>query len=170
MEKMLKIGVLTSPHGVRGEMKVYPTTDDPERFKSLDRVRVMKGGSALEMKVESVRFFKNMVILKLSGIPDRNAAEEYRRCDLMIPREDAVELREDQYFVGDLIGMKVSTESDENFGVLYDIMETGANDVYVIKTAQYGEVMLPAIRECILDVDVEHGRMKVHLLPGLLDL
>lgn len=167
---MLKIGVLTSPHGVRGEMKVYPTTDDPERFRCLDKVTVLKNGLGREMKIEGVRFFKKMVILKLSGISDRNTAEEYRSCDLLIPREDAVELEEGRYFVGDLIGMKVSTEDDENFGQLYDIMETGANDVYVIKTAKYGDILLPAIRECVLDVDVEKGRMKIHLLPGLIDL
>ncbi|MEE0955741.1 MAG: ribosome maturation factor RimM [Eubacterium sp.] len=167
---MLKIGVLTSPHGIKGEMKVYPTTDSAERFRDLEKVTVMRHGAGTEMKVEGVRFFKNMVILKLSGIPDRNTAEEYRRCDLMIPREDAVKLEENQYFVGDLIGMKVFTENGEEFGLLYDIIETGANDVYVIKTAKYGDVMLPAIKDCILDVDPEQGRMKVHLLPGLVDL
>ncbi|MDO4623045.1 MAG: ribosome maturation factor RimM [Eubacteriales bacterium] len=168
MEKFLKIGAVTSTHGVKGEVKVYPTTDDPTRFEDLDEVILTKNSRQEIHEIQSVRYFKNMVILKLKDIDDMTKAETYKTWDIIIPREMGVELEEDEYYQADLIGLEVSTEEGEYLGKLKDVLETGANDVYVVKTEQYGEVLIPAIKACILNVDIEGGKMLVHLLPGLI--
>ena len=163
MEDLLQVGVITTTHGVRGEVKVFPTTDDPARFKKLKNVILDTGKEKLELEIAGVKFFKNMVILKFKGIDDIKKS-------LYVTRENAVKLKKDEYFIADLIGMKVSTDEGEELGTLSDVMQTGANDVYVISMTDGEEVLIPAIRDCIRDVDVEQGQMCVHLLPGLLDI
>ena len=168
MEELLQVGVIANTHGIRGEVKVFPTTDDVNRFKKLDHVILDTGKETLSLDVEGVKFFKQFVILKFKGIDNINDVERYKKCPLLVKRQDAVALKKDEYFVADMIGMRVQTEDDKEFGVLKDVMETGANDVYVIDSADYGEVLVPAIRECILDVDVEGRMMRVQLLDGLI--
>ena len=168
MEDLLQVGVITTTHGVRGEVKVFPTTDDPARFKKLKNVILDTGKEKLELEIAGVKFFKNMVILKFKGIDDINDVEKYRKKSLYVTRENAVKLKKDEYFIADLIGMKVSTDEGEELGTLSDVMQTGANDVYVIDTEEHGEVLVPAIRECILDVDIENQKMKIHLMDGLI--
>ena len=113
--------------------------------------------------------FKQFVIVKFKGIDDINDIEKYKGKSLFVARENAVELEEDEYYIGDLIGMDVYTdESEERFGVLKDVMETGANEVYIVQSERYGEVLLPAIHECILEVDPEEKKMTVHLMEGLI--
>ena len=168
MEKLLQVGVITQTHGVRGEVKVFPTTDDPARFKKLKQVVLDTGKETLPLEVESVKFFKQFVILKFKGYDNINDIEKYKRCPLLVDRENAVPLGEDEYYIADMIGMEVVTEDDEIFGTLKDVIETGANDVYVIDSEKHGEVLVPAIRECILDVDIESHRMKIHLMAGLI--
>ena len=168
MEDLLKVGVITTTHGVRGEVKVYPTTDEPERFLDLDYVLLDTGKELRRLDIKNVRFFKNLVILKFDGIDNINDIEKYKGRDLWIPREKAQELDEDEYYIADLLGMKVLLEDGTEFGTLKDVMETGANDVYIVNSVEHGEVLLPAIKECILDVDVEAGTMTVHLMKGLL--
>lgn len=163
----LQVGVITQTHGIRGEVKVFPTTDDPTRFKSLKNVVLDTGRSFLPLEIESVKFFKQFVILKFKGIDNINDIEKYKKSPLLVSREDAVDLEEDEYFMADMIGMKVVTEDGTPFGVLTDIMETGANDVYVVETEDHGEVLLPAIKECILDVDIEEQKMTIHVMNGL---
>lgn len=171
VEQFFHVGTITSPHGVRGDVKVFPTTDDPERFLDLDKVILRKNGREAGQEIReisNVRFIKNMVILHLEGVPDRNAAELYRQWELYVPREDAVPLSEDEYYIADLVGMKVYRE--EGFlGTLREVMQTGANDVYVVDSPEWGEVLIPAIKACIMKVDPAEGRMDVHLLPGLID-
>ena len=168
MEDLLQVGIITSTHGVRGEVKVYPTTDDPRRFRRLKEVVLYTGSEKLNLEIEGVKFFKQFVILKFKGIDNINDIERYKRCPLLVERKDAVALEEDEYFIADMIGIQVVTEDDEPFGTLKDVMETGANDVYVIDTEEHGEVLVPAIRECILDVDIENQKMKIHLMDGLI--
>lgn len=167
MEQFLQVGVITSTHGVRGEVKVFPTTDDASRFKKLKKVLLDTGRERLEMEVQSVRFFKQFAIVKFKGIDNINDVEKYKGKSLFVSRENAVRLKKDEYYIADLIGMEVFTE-EGRFGVLKDVMETGANEVYIINSDEHGEVLIPAIRQCILDVDVEAGRMKIHLLEGLI--
>ena len=170
-KKYLRVGVITSPHGVRGEVKVYPTTDDVMRFKKLDKVILDLGrGETRELKIRQVKFFKNMVILKFDGVDTMNEVEGWRQKDLLITRDQAIPLEEDEFFITDLIGLNVVTDEGETLGTLTDVMETGANDVYCVKTPEGKELLLPAIRDCILDVDLDKEEMLVHVLPGLLDL
>lgn len=166
MEKFLQVGVISSTHGIRGEVKVFPTTDDPARFKKLKNVLLDTGRERLELEVQSVKFFKQFVIVKFRGIDNINDIEKYKGKSLLVPREDAVELGEDEYYIADLMGMEVFTE-EGRFGVLKDVMETGANEVYIIDSDEHGEVLVPAIHDCILDVNIEEKVMKIRLLDGL---
>ena len=169
MEQLLQVGVITQTHGVHGEVKVFPTTDDPERFLDLEYVFLDTGREKKKLIIQSVKFFKQFVILKFKGINNINDIEKYKRCALLVDRENAVELEEDEYFIADMIGMEVLTEDGEVFGKLKDVIETGANDVYIVNSKKHGEVLIPAIKECILDVNVKEGKMLVHLMEGLID-
>lgn len=166
MEQFLQVGVISSTHGIRGEVKVFPTTDDAARFKKLKKVLLDMGKEQLELEVQSVKFFKQFVILKFKGIDNINDIEKYKGKSLLVLREDAVPLGRDEYYIADLIGMEVFT-GDERFGVVKDVMETGANEVYIIDSDMHGEVLIPAIRQCILDVDVENKKMQIRLMDGL---
>ncbi len=166
MEQLLQVGVISSTHGVRGEVKVFPTTDDAQRFKSLKNVILDTGKEQMPLEIQGVKFFKQFVILKFKGIDNINDIERYKGKSLFVTREDAIELEDDEYYIADLIGMDVTTDEGE-VGKLVDVIETGANEVYVVEFEKYGEVLIPAIHDCILDVDVEAMQMKVHLLEGL---
>ncbi|MDE7351635.1 MAG: ribosome maturation factor RimM [Acetatifactor sp.] len=168
MEDFFQVGIVTSPHGVRGEMKVFPTTDDTRRFKRLKEVIADTGKGRTTLEIEGVKFFKNMVILKFRGIDSCDEAEKYRKTPLLVSRENAVRLGRDEYFIADLIGLAVQDEEGSEIGVLKDVMETGANDVYVIELTDGRELLLPAIRQCVLQVDVKAGFIRIHILEGLL--
>ena len=194
MEDFLRVGVVTTTHGVHGEVKVYPTTDDPKRFLNLERVFVDEvmspPGNAgkpassakpdnaskpakivrTERGIENVKFFKNLVILKLSGIDDMDRAAKLRGAELYVSREDAVPLEEGEYYIADLLGMEVYSDEGEKLGVVQDVLETGANDVYMVRRPKGNPLLLPAIPDCVLDIDVEAGRMRVHIMEGLLEL
>ena len=167
MEQLLQVGVISSTHGVRGEVKVFPTTDDVKRFKKLKKVILDTGKEQLPLEIEGVKFFKQFVILKFRGIDNINDIEKYKGKSLLVDREHAVKLKKDAYFIADMIGMDVFTEEGELFGALKDVMETGANDVYIIEMTDGKEVLVPAIKQCILDVDIENRKMVIHLLEGL---
>lgn len=169
MEDFFQVGIITSTHGLKGEVKVFPTTDDARRFKRLKEVIVETEKERITMEIEGVRFFKQLVILKFKGIDDINAVEKYRKSRLLVTRENAVRLGRDEYFVADLMGLKVLDEDGTGLGVLKDVIETGANDVYVITLNDGRELLLPAIRQCVLEVDVEAGFIRIHILEGLLD-
>ena len=132
MENMLRVGVITSTHGVRGEVKVFPTTDDAKRFKKLKTVILDTGKGQTTLEIEQVKFFKNMVILKFKEYNDINQIEKYRKCPLLVTREHAVKLKKNEYFIADLIGLQVVTDEGELLGELTDVLETGANDVYQV--------------------------------------
>lgn len=168
MEDFLQVGIIATTHGVRGEVKVYPTTDDITRFKKLKEVILDTGREKLTMEVEEVKFFKQMVILKFRGVDTLDEVTGYRRAGLYVTRDNAVKLEKDEYFIADLIGVEVYDESEKLFGRLADVITTGANDVYVIRMSDGGELLLPAIKQCILEVDLPGRRMKVHVLEGLL--
>ena len=168
MEELLQVGVISSTHGVRGEVKVFPTTDDINRFKKLKQVILDTGREKLILEVQGVKFFKQFAILKFKGIDNINDIEKYKGKSLFVDREHAVKLRKDEYFIADMIGLDVYTEEDTFFGVLKDVIETGANDVYVISSEEHGEALVPAIKQCILNVDIEKGKMTIHLLEGLI--
>ena len=170
MEDFLQVGVITATHGIRGEVKVFPTTDDPERFLDLETVYLDTGREKKLLTISSVKFFKQFVILKFKEFDNINDVEPFRKKCLLVTRDQAVPLEEDEYFIADLIGLRVITDEDKVLGKLTDVLETGANDVYQVTDENGKEILLPAIKDCILSVDLEKGEMKVHLLEGLLDL
>ncbi len=170
MEDTLRVGVITSTHGVRGEVKVFPTTDDAARFKDLKEVLLDTGRELKPMEISQVKFFKNMVIVKFKGYDTINDIEIYKGRDLLVTRDKAVKLGPDENFIVDLIGLNVDTDEGECLGTLTDVIQTGANDVYEVTDESGRTVLLPAIKQCILDVDLEAGRVLVHVLDGLLDL
>ena len=170
MEDLLQVGIITSTHGVRGEVKVYPTTDDPRRFRRLKAVVLDTGKEKMNLEIEGVKFFKQFVILKFKGLDNINDIEKYRQKSLYVTRKNAVRLQRDEYFIADLIGLKVQDEDGKELGTVKDVIETGANDVYEVEMADGKSLLLPAIKQCILNVDVENGTMQVHVLEGLLDL
>lgn len=168
LEELLQVGILSSTHGVRGEMKVFPTTDDVNRFKkNKDYILGTKKGN-MDVKVQSVKFFKQFVILKFEGIDTLDDVMQYKGCSLYVNREHAVKLKKDEYFIADLIGLEVVDENGERIGELTDVMQTGANDVYEITTLDGTEYLFPAIKECILNIDMEAGVITVHVMPGLM--
>lgn len=169
MEEILQVGIITAPHGVRGEVKVFPTTDDAKRFKRLKEIILDTGKEQITLEIENVKFLKQLVVLKFKGIDDINLVEKYRQKSLYVTRENAVRLGRNEYFIADLVGLKVLDESDEEIGIMREVMETGANDVYIIDMKDGRELLLPAIKQCVLEVDVEQGFMKVHILEGLLE-
>lgn len=170
MENLLQVGAILDTHGLRGEVKVFPTTDDPSRYDDLEEVELLtKEGNYLHLEIERVRYFKNLVIVKFKNYDHINDIEQYKKCNLYVTRENAVELEADEYFVADLIGLMAKTDEGEELGQIKDVLTTGANDVYVIDTKE-GELLVPAIHDCVQEVDLEAGVMTLHLLPGLRDL
>lgn len=170
MEQKLQVGIITATHGLKGEVKVYPTTDDPGRFRRLKKVILDNGKVSVDLEIESVKYFKQFVILRFKGLDDIEQVEKYRKASLYVTRDNAVRLKKDEFFIADLIDMKVVNEDGSPLGTLRDVITTGANDVYEVALDEGGTVLIPAIKECILDVDVENAVMRVHLLEGLLDL
>lgn len=169
MEDLLQVGVIASTHGLKGEVKVFPTTDDVNRFKKLKNCILDTGKVKLDVEIESCKFFKQFAILKFKGFDDINKIEVYKKCNLYVTRENAVKLDKDEYFVGDMIGASVIDDKDQILGLLTDVLSTGANDVYVVETPDKKEILIPAIKQCILSVDIEKQIIIVHLLEGLVD-
>ncbi len=169
MEQFLRVGVITTTHGLKGEVKVYPTTDSPERFLDLDEVVLRAKGLERVLHVKHVRFSKNLVIVKFAEFDKIEDVEGLRQAELYVSRENAVPLEEGEYYIGDLIGMRVFTDEGEELGILNDVIKTGANDVYSVESKKHGNILIPVIEQCIMGVDIETGVMRVHLLPGLID-
>lgn len=175
MEQFLRIGVITRSHGVHGEVKVFPTTDSPGRFEEVSRVYIRTEKGDIEADIEGVKYFNNLAIVKFSCFSSPEEILGYAGADIMISRDDAQPLEEGEYYIGDLIGCRVV--SDENsecrpgieLGTLKDVLQTGANDVYVVKTISGSEILLPVIPQCIKNVDIVNNIITVNIMKGLLD-
>lgn len=164
-KQYLEAGKIVTTHGIRGEVKVMPYTDTPELLCEFERLFMGKNHD--EIYIEKSRVFKNMVIAKIEGIDTPEAAESLRNKILYMHRDD-LELDEDTYFIQDLIGMEVK---DADTGIIYgkitDVMQTGANDVYVIQGER--EYLVPAIPDVVVSTDIESGIMLIKPLNGLFD-
>lgn len=169
MEDLLRVGVITSTHGIKGEVKVFPTTDDINRFKTLKEVIINKENKRDTLKITGVKFFKKMAILKFEGYDTINEIEVFKGTDIFVTRDNAVELEEGEFFIADLIGLSVITTDGLEIGILSDVLQTGANDVYVIEGTDKKEILIPAIKECIININLKEKLMTVKLLEGLLD-
>lgn len=161
------IGYITSTHGVHGEVKVFPATDDVKRFKKLKEVTVHTRSGDRLLHIRSVKFFKKFVILGFEEFDNVDDVYALKQASLTVDREHAVSLKKDEYFIADLIGLKCITDEDKELGVIKDVLQTGANDVYVIAAGEK-EILIPAIKDCVKEIDVESGIIKVHLLEGLI--
>lgn len=169
MEKYLRVGVIANTHGVRGEVKVYPTTEDIKRFDYLKEAVIDTGKEKINVNVTGVKYFKNMVILKFEQYDNMDQVITLKGMDLLVTRENAIPLAEGEHYIVDMIGCKIITDDGNTLGELTDVMQTGANDVYVVKTTDGKEVLLPAIKECVLEKNIENKVIKVHIMKGLLD-
>ena len=165
-----EIGKVAGTHGIKGTLRVFPTTQDPSRFELLKEVIVDLNGNRETFKIAKVSYQKNMVLLTVKEIQDINVAEKYKNATLLIPDEKALPLGEDEYYTRDLYDMEVYTTDDEFLGTITDILTTGANDVYVVKNQnkpEEKELLLPAIKDVIIHVNVSEQKMTVNLLEGL---
>ena len=169
MEDLFRVGIISSTHGIHGEVKVFPTTEPITRFQQIKEVFLDTGAEKILLKIEGVKFFKQFAILKFKGYNSINDIQKYKGKELWVSRENAVPLEENEYYIADLIGLTVSSDQGEALGELTDVLQTGANDVYIVKMENGKEVLFPAIAECVQSVDLEKGAMVVHVMEGLLD-
>ena len=167
--KYFQVGQIAGTHALKGEVRVFPMTDDRERFtKGLELFYEGVRNEVFPLTVERSRQNGKFVLLKFKGLDSINDVERFRGGKLYVDRRDAIPLEEGEYFVADLVGMDVYTEDGALLGTLSDVLETGANDVYAVRLADQKEVLIPAIPDCVLEIDVEQKRMTVHLLDGML--
>lgn len=165
--RFLLIGEISRPHGVRGEVRVVPYTDVPERFTWLETVYLGEDDPQ-PTAVEAARLHQGVILLKLAGVDDRDAAGMLRGLWVQVPESEAIPLEEGEYFLYQLFGLAVYSDDGRHLGELTDVIETGANNVFVVQGAER-EILLPDIDDVVLDIDFDNGRLTVHLLPGLLD-
>lgn len=167
MQEYFEIGQIVNHFGIKGMVKVVPYTDDITRFDNLKNVYVTIKQNKKQYIIEEVKYHKNMVLIKFKGIDKVEDAECLRNGILEVERKDAAKLEEDSYYIADLIGMKVYTDDGKTLGVLDDIYNTGSNDIYVIKTEEYKQILLPAIKDVIKEISLEENKIIVHMISGL---
>ncbi|MDD5940687.1 MAG: ribosome maturation factor RimM [Lachnospiraceae bacterium] len=170
MTERFQIGEIAGTHGIKGDVKVFPTTDDPTRFKRLKRAFLETRDGLVSVECSGAKMLGRFVSVHIKGYESIDDARLLKGRKLYVDRKDAIELPEGSWFIPDLVGMQVETDEGEILGELTEVIQTGANDVYGVTREDGKEVLIPAIKECILDVNVDEGTMKVHLLKGLLDL
>ncbi|MCR4843225.1 MAG: ribosome maturation factor RimM [Eubacterium sp.] len=166
-DDLYQVGAIIKTHGLRGEVKVFPLTDDVSRFDGMKDLILIYKNERISLEVASARPQKNLVILKFKGYDNINDVEKYLRCGLFVTKDNRVELEDNEYFIADLIGCECFTDEGEDLGEITDVITTGANDVYVVTPPDGKEILIPAIRQCVLNVDVDGGRVEVKLMKGL---
>ncbi|MBP5426934.1 MAG: ribosome maturation factor RimM [Clostridiales bacterium] len=169
MQQYFEIGKIVNTHGIRGELKVIPLTDNISRYNDLEWVYVNKKGKRDKYIIDGVRYHKQNVLLKLQNVDNMSVAEEFKGLFIEVPRELAITLPENSYFISDLIGCVIVDENNKNLGILVEVLKTGSNDVYLIKNDLGKEILLPAIKDVVLNVDVDGKRIDVKLMEGLID-
>lgn len=171
MIKFLQIGKIVNTHGIKGELKIIPLTDDSKRFDKLKQAYISHDilENMEKYNVEKVRYHKNFVYVKFKEINSLNDAENFKNLYIIIDRKDAVALPEDSFFICDLIDMDVFEESGRVLGKLKDVLKTGSNDVYIVKGQNGNEILIPALKTVVKDISVENKKMVVNLPEGLVD-
>ncbi len=170
MTDRFQVGVIASTHGLQGEVNVFPTTEDPSRFKKLKKATLhTQRGEELELDIVSARFFKKFVIVKFKQFGNINEVEKFRGCELTIDRKDAIKLEPGEFYCADLIGLTIVDEDGNELGTLTEILQTGANDVYeMTKKDSEEKIYIPAIKECVKNIDMEGKKIVIHVMPGLM--
>lgn len=157
MKEFMSVGQISKPHGVRGEVKVISLMDSLEDFRELNNVLI----DGEERKITSVKLQNDRAILKIEGIDTVEMAERYRNKYLMIRREDAIELPADTYYIADLIGCTVLDTDGKNLGKVYDVLQTGSNDVYWVKGEGKNEVLIPVLKDIVVNIDIENSEITI---------
>ena len=168
MQGNLEIGQIVNTFGIKGFVKVNPFVDDISRFDDLKKVYIKRNKALKEMEIEEVKYHKNMVLIKFKSIDRVEDAEQLRNSYLEVDRENAIELEEGTYFIADLLGLNVVTEENEFLGKLEGIFNTGSNDIYVVKSEDGKQLLLPAISEVIKEINLNESKIVVHLIEGLI--
>lgn len=172
MTEFFRVGIIRHTHALKGEVKVFSTSSDKKKFEKLSTVYISKEENdfkiedSIPLNIESVRYFNDLIILKFKEFNKIEDAEKYVHYNIWIRRDDALVLNDGEYYIADIIGLDCIDDMGHSLGKIVDCMQTGANDVYVIKNEK-DEIYIPAIKDCILNVDFEKNIMKVHLLEGL---
>ena len=167
MESLLEVGQIVNTYGIKGFVKVNPLVDNNNQFKSFEKLYIQDKNNLKELQVEEVKFSKNQVLLKFKGIETIEQAETLRNYYLQAKRED-IKLEKGAYFIVDLIGLEVCTEEGELLGTLKEVLQPGANDVYVVENKEKQEILLPVIPDVVKQVDIEGKKIIVKLLEGLI--
>lgn len=160
MQNQIVIGKIVAPHGVRGDIRILPLTETPEIFLDLEYLLLEKGG---RLTITNARFQKNMVLLSTEEITNMDEAEKFRNQNVLVEKEKLPPLPKGRYYVSDLVGFVCLNEQGENIGIFRDTMQTGSNDVFVIKGNDGKEILVPAIRDYILEIDTEKKEILVRL-------
>ena len=169
MQEYLEIGQIVNTLGLKGMVKIVPFTDDIHRFDELKSVMLERNQQKTEYEIEQVMYRKNMVYLKFKGIDRVEEAERLRNSILKIHRSEGAKQDEDSYYIVDLLGLPVYSDEGKKLGVLEDIFNTGSNDIYVVKDELGKQILLPAISDVIKNIDLEQGRITVHVVKGLIE-
>lgn len=164
---VFRIGQIVNTRGLKGEVRVYPYTNDIYRFDDLEYFYLEKGLNT-KYEVERVRYKGNMVIMKIKGIDSIEMAEKLKTKNMYIPREESVELEEDEFFIADLIGMDVFTVDGEKVGVVKDVLQHAVNDVYVVASKDK-EYLIPSIEKFVPTIDLDENKMIIDPIKGMLD-
>lgn len=167
-QEYFEIGQIVNHFGIKGMVKVNPFTDDISQFEKLKSILLVKDGKLSEVEIEETKYSKNQVLLKLKGIDTVEEAEKYRGCYLKIARSNSKKLPKDTYFIADLLGLTVYTDENILLGKVEDIYNSGANDIYVIKSEDGKQILLPGTKEVIKQIDLEQERITVHIIKGLI--
>lgn len=169
MENLLEIGKIVNTHGLRGEVKVVPWTDTPEDFETVENVFVKIKSEYKPLTVQGVRYQKNNLIVKFKEYNDINDVEIFKNMTLYCDRDELGELPEGVYYIVDLIGLNVVTEDGDHIGVIADVFNTGANDIYDVKREGKKNLLLPVIDEVVKEIDMEKRQVTVNVMEGLDD-
>jgi 16S rRNA processing protein RimM len=165
--ELIKVGRIVGTHGYKGALKVQPLTDFPERFQAMQKLKIKQGPTTAELTLETCSPHRGLLLMKFQEINTIEEAAQYRNAFINVTADELYPLPEGCYYHFQLLGMKVDDLEKGFLGEITDVLETGANDVYVIKSEVYGEILIPAIKDVIREVDVTQGHMLIRLLPGL---
>lgn len=166
-QEYFEVGQIVNTFGIKGFVKVKPFTDDMERFYELKKILIQKNKELIQYQIEEVKFHKTVILIKFKGVEDIDMAEKLKGCYLKIKREDARKLPKDTYFIADLIGLKVYTETGDLLGKVDDIYNNKSSDIYVVKDELGKQILLPGIKKVIKLIDLDNEKIIVHLLEGL---
>ena len=168
MTKYLEIGQIVNTFGIKGMVKIKPFTDDINRFDRLKKVYISNKNEKKEYQIQEIKYHKNMVLMKLEGVDTPEQADLLRQSYLLVDRADEEPLEEGVYYIVDLLGLEVYTDDNKLLGKVDDIFNTGSNDIYVVKDEMGKQILLPGIPDVLKNVDLEKGKITVHLIPGLI--